>query len=335
MLAESKGGKFLSEKYSNNRVKYLWQCSNGHEWNMAFRNAKSGQWCPKCSIKKRSEKNRPSIEECHKIAKTKKGFCLSTQYFYSKTKYEWMCKEGHKWKASYDKIKQGRWCPKCATLNRSGNLNDCIALAKERGGKCLSTEYKNNYTKLLWECKEGHKWYSKYRNIQSGSWCPKCSLKHVGSVMKDIFLKKYGVANPFQLKSVKKKIRKTNLEKYGCEYPQQNKEIAMKAAKASGRSYILQHWETGEELVCQASYEKAVVEHFNKNKTNFLWQPETFTMLNGKKYRPDCYLPDQDLWVEIKGYFRKDAQEKWQRFQSVYPNSELWDEKRLKDLKIL
>jgi hypothetical protein len=58
-------------------------------------------------------------------------------------------------------------------------------------------------------------------------------------------------------------------------------------------------------------------------------------MPNGKTYRPDLYLIDQGVWIEIKGYFRKDAQEKWDWFKSQFPNAELWDKKKLKEMRIL
>ena len=60
-----------------------------------------------------------------------------------------------------------------------------------------------------------------------------------------------------------------------------------------------------------------------------------FTMTSGKVYICDCYLPERDLYIEIKGYFRKDAKEKWDWFHKEYPNSELWDKKKLKELGIL
>ena len=58
-------------------------------------------------------------------------------------------------------------------------------------------------------------------------------------------------------------------------------------------------------------------------------------MPNGKTYRPDLYLPDSDVWIEIKGYFRKDAKIKWDWFHKEHPNSELWNEEKLKEMKIL
>lgn len=126
------------------------------------------------------------------------------------------------------------------------------------------------------------------------------------------------------------------MEKYGVEHNMQNKEIALKAAKAQNNHYIKYHWLTGEELVCVAGYEAAWVDHYNKHQIDFKWQPEVFILSDGSTYRPDAYLPDRDLWVEIKGYFRKDALEKWTEFhEKIKPNSELLTKKELKEQGII
>jgi len=78
-----------------------------------------------------------------------------------------------------------------------------------------------------------------------------------------------------------------------------------------------------------------VVEYFNKNKIDYNWHAQSFVMDDGRIYNPDCYLPDLDLWIEIKGYFWDDAEKKWDWFHKNYPNSELWNEKKLKELGIL
>jgi hypothetical protein len=129
--------------------------------------------------------------------------------------------------------------------------------------------------------------------------------------------------------------KKTCIEKFGVPNPTQNREIAIKASKSSNRFSIKFHWKTNEELVCIASWEPKVIDYLNQNKINYEWQSKVFKMPNGKTYRPDLHLTDQNIWIEIKGYFRKDAKQKWDWFQSYMPNSELWDLKKLKSLKIL
>ena len=52
-------------------------------------------------------------------------------------------------------------------------LKDYVA---KKGGKCLSEEYINNYTKLKFQCNESHIWESTPSNIiNGGTWCPTCS----------------------------------------------------------------------------------------------------------------------------------------------------------------
>jgi very-short-patch-repair endonuclease len=70
------------------------------------------------------------------------------------------------------------WCPKCAgRLNN--NINTIQKLAIDRGGKCLSSIYKNNKTNLKWECgKCNHVWLARLDRVKSGTWCPNCNKSH-------------------------------------------------------------------------------------------------------------------------------------------------------------
>ena len=112
-------------------------------------------------------------------------------------------------------------------------------------------------------------------------------------------------------------------------------------AKSSQNTYIRTHWKTRKKLICQASYEPKVVDYLNTNKINYLWQPQIFkTPFLTKKgknrtYLPDLYLIDSNTWVEIKGWFRKDALDKWNWFKTEFPTAELWDKKKLKEMGIL
>lgn len=47
-------------------------------------------------------------------------------------------------------------------------------LARQLGGRCLSTSYKNNFTKLRWRCRAGHLWRSLPKAVKQGHWCDKC-----------------------------------------------------------------------------------------------------------------------------------------------------------------
>jgi len=49
-------------------------------------------------------------------------------------------------------------------------------ICRKQKGKCLSTEYINNITKLEWECKEKHTWFASPNNmLNKNQWCSRCS----------------------------------------------------------------------------------------------------------------------------------------------------------------
>ena len=55
------------------------------------------------------------------------------------------------------------------------NLTFCKNIAHSKNGDCLSTEYINVRTPILWSCEKGHQWKASLSNIiQHNSWCPKC-----------------------------------------------------------------------------------------------------------------------------------------------------------------
>lgn len=147
--------------------------------------------------------------------------------------------------------------------------------------------------------------------------------------------KNFGVESPSHSRVIREKAKKTHLERHGSLFPYQSPEIALKAARKVNNPTFKIHWKTGEELLCQGGYESKVVDYLNTNKINFDWQPKTFMMSNGKTYRPDFYLSDKNVWVEIKGWMRKDAQEKWDWLKAEFPTAELWNQKKLKEIGIL
>jgi len=265
------------------------------------------------------------------VKQTHNGECLSDEYVDSTKHLIFKCEHGHIWKTSFSNI-QRTWCPKCVHDSLRKTIADCHELARLHNGKCLSETYKDSKTHMIWQCENGHTWKAKYSKIQQNRWCPHslCEQEKV----RQTFLKKYGVDNPQKNKSIQEKTKQTLLKKYGVEHALQYKEFADKAARKINDPSIFHHWKTNEEIICQGSYEKKAVQHLNQNKIDFDWQIP-FTLPNGKVYIVDLYLKESKTYVEIKGYFRKDAWEKWNLFLSMHPSSQLWDRNKLKELKIL
>jgi hypothetical protein len=178
-IARQKKGKCLSNSYVNIDHKLKWRCKEGHIWfasPYSVINRKS--WCQKCKLREIAESRRLGIEKMQKLAKKKRGRCLSTKYFNSKTPLKWQCKKGHFFEQTPDKVKRGRWCPECSSRKRH-TLEEMKKIAEKYGGKCLSKKYINTITKLEFQCIEGHRWKAKPSDILKGHWCFRCRIKTV------------------------------------------------------------------------------------------------------------------------------------------------------------
>jgi hypothetical protein len=172
-IAESRGGSCISDKYVNTGTKLHWRCRAAHQWYAAPLHIKRGHWCPLCA-----QVARLTLQEMGAIAAAKSGQCLSEEYLGSAKPLRWRCAVGHEWNARPSSIKSGNWCPYCAR-NRELEFEQMRQIARDRGGRCLSTRYKNGRTPLLWECSQRHRWKARPTNIKGGtrkkgSWCLEC-----------------------------------------------------------------------------------------------------------------------------------------------------------------
>jgi hypothetical protein len=62
--------------------------------------------------------SREALREVQLIARNRGGKCLSDNYVSARTKLPWECAQEHRWEATPDNIKRGRWCPKCARMRK-------------------------------------------------------------------------------------------------------------------------------------------------------------------------------------------------------------------------
>jgi HNH endonuclease len=97
----------------------------------------------------------------------KRGFnLLENKYIDAKAKMEVKCKNGHVTIKSWDKIRSGRGCQKCAG-NFKKSFNDVKEIFEKEGYKVLSNDYKGVFEKLNVVCDKGHNlWLSldKFKN---------------------------------------------------------------------------------------------------------------------------------------------------------------------------
>lgn len=181
VIASSKRGRWISNSYNGARVKTEWECKDGHRWHATPEKIVFGQWCPTCAALERKGKYKVTILEMRRRAKDRGGKCLSTKYQGMNVRLQWSCSKKHIWEATPASTKNN-WCPICGKEKVQQALRKTIdemqKVAKKRDGKCLSKEYKNMNSKLLWACSKGHSWEASPGSIiHRKSWCPYCSGK--------------------------------------------------------------------------------------------------------------------------------------------------------------
>ncbi|MBD3351614.1 MAG: NYN domain-containing protein [Candidatus Lokiarchaeota archaeon] len=148
IYAMNKGGKCKDVEYTNPDAPMHWECAEGHSWTASLRiiiendSARSqGPWCPICNG---DRKNQQAQVQQTQVKPVKKASPAKHQKHTNPYKAEDM-------------------------------LAEMQRLATSHGGKCLSAEYVNMKTKLLWECKKGHQFWKRPRSVKhKNRWCNKC-----------------------------------------------------------------------------------------------------------------------------------------------------------------
>lgn len=113
------------------------------------------------------------------LARSRGGACLSSEYRNAHHKMHWRCAEGHEWDAVASSVLRGRWCRVCSNETRhrgekARTFSSVQAIAQEKGGRCLSTEYVDCRIQLSFRCAEGHEWAATAAMVRQGRWCPAC-----------------------------------------------------------------------------------------------------------------------------------------------------------------
>lgn len=196
-ICEKRGGKFLSSEYINQHTKYKVICREGHVFYPHGMSLSQGSWCKKCqSTNLWSSKRKKVSTEDYEKAGLNVGCKFIGKQIPNRTTIEvkWRCqKEGHEFSMTYNNIKNHKQhCPKCSGRAHV-TISDCEALALSKGGKIISQTY-SPYESLIWECKHGHQFSSKYNTIKHQQiWCPYCSSGVGERVCRFVFESLFGV----------------------------------------------------------------------------------------------------------------------------------------------
>jgi len=131
------------------------------------------------------------IQELVEFAKGKNGKLLSEQYTSIHKKYKWQCSKGHVFEAKFANIKHHQsWCEKCGRLSSSKKRKLTVYKLKKsiksRGFSLVSSEYKNNSSKIIVKCPLGHEIETTFNRIQKGDRCYRCNFSNE-NIAREIF----------------------------------------------------------------------------------------------------------------------------------------------------
>lgn len=74
----------------------------------------------------------------------------------------------------------------------------------------------------------------------------------------------------------------------------------------------------------RSSWEVAFANWLDHFGIRWEYEPRVFHVGNGQYYLPDFYLPDQNEYVELKGWMTKKSEKKMQKFKEMYPELNLY-----------
>jgi len=191
--------------------------------------------------------------------------------------------------------------------------------------------YKGGITLRKYYCKDCGKEICLMNGLYGRGRCKSCSRKGIlnplfGKKRPDAS-KKFRENNPMKNSKIKKKIIITmkdgrrkgkNHPLYGKKRPEQslrmkgkNNPIFTRPSYGNGAYY--------RKIYMRSSWEIAYAKWLDKNGIEWQYESDTFDLGN-TTYTPDFYLPKDNKYIEIKGYWREDAKEKFKLFKKIYSN---------------
>ena len=95
-------------------------------------------------------------------------------------------------------------------------------------------------------------------------------------------------------------------------------------------------WIRYNSILMRSSWEVAFAKWCDKQSIKWQYEPKTF-ILDETTYTPDFYLSEFNLWIEVKGFWRDNAKEKFELFKQKYCGEriKILDKQELKKLGII
>jgi hypothetical protein len=159
-----------------------WKCKLGHIWSARVAARTNGIGCPVCSGKKVLVGFNDLKTTHPEIASQADGWDPTTLTRGHDKKMQWLCINGHKWKAPiYSRTGEARTgCPVCSGKKVQTGINDLMTLYPEIAAEAQGWDPRKvspgNSDKRDWLCPKGHRWQtSAYARTSRNAACLICS----------------------------------------------------------------------------------------------------------------------------------------------------------------
>ena len=164
-------------------------CKHGH---LAARYVSTTN-CAACQVE-HARKNggwgaRPSREQffaqARELIEARGGALISTTCLSAKSKLHVRCDRGHEFETNFDRLKQGKWCPRCKSESHAQRMTADLRPVEElrefarrqHSGDCLAVAPSPMLLKVRWKCaNEAHPPFEATiaKVLHSDQWCPAC-----------------------------------------------------------------------------------------------------------------------------------------------------------------
>ena len=114
------------------------------------------------------------------LAQERGGELLSPEWKGVNQTYQWKCQQGHTWSCKGKTVvNNGSWCRVCFEASLTKYTFESVqAIARERGGQLLSTEWTVANRRYEWMCSQGHEWSACGLSVVStNTWCGVCAVE--------------------------------------------------------------------------------------------------------------------------------------------------------------
>ncbi len=196
-------------------------------------------------------------------------------------------------------------------MNNLKHCIDCKKRTKGYGKRCRSCA-----TMSL------HKKGRKNPNYKHGKYCKKYYCKVCGKLLQSIKAKTCNRHKKIS-KKTRNKMSKNHANVSGNKNPMFGKVTHGKWTKYKG-------------IFMRSSYEIAYAKYLDKNNIKWEYESKAFDLGNCS-YTPDFYLPEKNMYIEIKGWWRGDAKMKFKKFRKIYSdiNIEILNKVQLENMEVL